>query len=162
MADRLSAAEFLERVRSSWDDWYQLVACITVERASETGFHKDWTLTDVMAHIMWYEREMIGLLEARRFTGSDLWELPTDERNEVIRAETAGRAHPEILDEMRSTHARLDALLAEVTDDELYDPGAFPGMPPDWMLALILEGNTFDHYEGHAELVREHLARRNR
>ncbi len=160
MTDRMTAAEFLARVRSSWDDWYGLIACITNERAAEKGYHKDWTLTDVIAHIGWFEKQMIDLLEARRFVGSELWELPTDERNEIIRAENAGRGHAEVLRDARRTHDRMVELLEVISDDELYDPGAFPGMPEEWTPAQVFEGNMFEHYDGHAKLVREYLAKR--
>ncbi len=63
MNDRMTLFAFVARVRSAWDDWYGLVACLTLERAAERGYHKDWTLTDVIAHITWYEKQMIGILE---------------------------------------------------------------------------------------------------
>lgn len=160
MSDRMTAAEFVARVTSSWDSWYGRVACITNERAAEKGYHKDWTLTEVIAHISWYEKQMIDLLEARRFVGSELWRLPTDERNEIIRAENARREHAEVLRDARRTHDRMVELLETVTDAELYDPGAFPGMPGEWTPAQVFEGNMFEHYDGHAELVTEYLERR--
>jgi hypothetical protein len=159
MTGRMTSKEFAARVRSSWDDWYGLVACITTERAAKSGFHKDWTLTEVIAHITWYEKQMVELLEARRFVGSDLWRLPTDERNEIIRRENAGRDHASVLRDARLTHARMVELLENLTDEELHDPAAFPGMPAEWTPAQVFEGNTFDHYEGHSELVREFMAR---
>ncbi len=162
MRDRMTLFAFLARVRAAWGDWYNLIACLTDERAAEHGYHKDWTLTDVIAHVTWYEKQMVGVLEARRFAGSDLWELPTDERNEIIREENAGRRHAEVLDDARRTHERMVELLEGLTDEELYDPAAFPGMPEEWTPAQVFEGNMFDHYEGHAELVREYLAKRNR
>jgi len=160
VSDRMTVAEFVARVRSSWNDFYGLVACVTSERAAERGYHKDWTLTDVIAHITWYEKQMIEILETRRFAGSELWQLATDERNEIIRQENAGREHSDVLKDARRTHRRMEQLLEGVTDDELHDPAAFPGMPEEWTPAQILEGNTFHHYEGHAELVREYLAKR--
>jgi hypothetical protein len=161
MNDRMTLLAFVARVQGAWNDWYGLVACLTLERAAERGYHKDWTLTDVIAHVTWYEKQMIGILEARRFAGSDLWELTTDERNEVIREENSGRKHADVLEDARRTHERMVALLEGLTDEELYDPAAFPGMPEEWTPAQVFEGNMFDHYEGHAELVRAYLAERN-
>ncbi len=160
MPDEMELDAFVARVRSAWEDWYGLVACVTDTRAAERGYHKNWTLTDVIAHVTWYEKQMIGVLEARRFVGSDLWELATDERNEIIREKNARRTHAEVLDDARLTHVRMMELLEALTDEELYDPAAFPGMPEEWTPAQVFEGNMFDHYEGHAELVREYLANR--
>jgi len=42
------------------------------------------SVKDILAHIAWFEREMIGLLHQRTLAGSDLWNLPSDERNAVI------------------------------------------------------------------------------
>jgi len=160
MSEPTTVEEFVNRVERSWKAWLDTVACVTRERAAESGFHKDWTLTDVIAHVTWYEKQMIGLLEAQRFVGSELWELPTDERNEIIREENAGRDHTEVLADAKNTHARMIGLLSQLGDEQLNDPAAFPGMPPDWTPALVFEGNMHEHYDGHAELVREYLARR--
>ncbi len=158
MEEKPTVEQFIERVERSWREWFDLVSCITTDRASEPGYHRDWTLTDVIAHVTWYEKQMVGLLEARRFEGSELWELPTDERNEIIRAGNAGREHRQVLRDAKLTHERLVRLIGALPDEALHDPSAFPGMPSDWTPAQVLEGNTFHHYDGHAELVRDHLA----
>ena len=43
-----------------------------------------WSVKDLVAHITWSEREMVGVLAARALAGSDLWSLTNDERNEIV------------------------------------------------------------------------------
>ncbi|MDE0217922.1 MAG: hypothetical protein OXJ90_01530 [Spirochaetaceae bacterium] len=43
-----------------------------------------WSGKDIVAHVIWYEREMVGVLKSRVLAGSDLWALPVDERNSAV------------------------------------------------------------------------------
>jgi epoxyqueuosine reductase QueG len=102
-------------------------------------------------HISWYEQQMIGILESRRFEGSQLWELPTDERNAIVYGENRDRALDDVLDDATRVHARMMELLGGLTDDELNDAASFPGMPAEWVPWDVIASNTCEHYDGHAE-----------
>jgi epoxyqueuosine reductase QueG len=143
--------EFVRRVRESWAVWENLVGRCPESCLEEPGFYEGRSLRDIIMHIAWYERQMVGILEARRFEGSPLWELPTDERNAIVYSENARRTLQDVLSDGRAVHARLVELLAGLTDDELNDPAAFPGMPTEWVPWDVIASNTYEHYDGHAE-----------
>jgi epoxyqueuosine reductase QueG len=151
LSERVTKNEFVRRVRESWATWEELVGRCPADRFEEPGFYEGRSLRDIIMHIAWYERQMIGILEARAFEGSPLWELPTDERNEIVYRENEGRPLDDVLSEGTAVHARLVELLDGLADDELNDPRAFPGMPPEWVPWDVIASNTYEHYDGHAE-----------
>ena len=53
-------------------------------------------MKDILAHIAWYEREMIGMLRAHAVAGSDLWDVSLDARNAAIYEINAGRPLGEV------------------------------------------------------------------
>ena len=157
MSERMSKQEFICRVRESWESWESQVARCPRERIEQPGFYGERSLRDVVMHISWYEQQMIAILESRRFEGSPLWELPTDERNEVVYGENRDRALDDVLDDATRVHAQMMELLGGLTDDELNDPALFPGMPAEWVPWDVIASNTYEHYDGHAENVKAWL-----
>jgi epoxyqueuosine reductase QueG len=143
--------EFVRRVRESWSAWESVVARCPASCLEEAGFYGGRSLRDVIMHIAWYEREMVGILEAMAFEGSPLWELPTDERNAIVYSENERRTLEDVLSEAAAVHSRLVELLEGLTDEELNDPAAFPGMPSEWAPWDVIASNTYEHYDGHAE-----------
>ena len=151
MSKRVKRHEFTRRVRESWARWEREVARCPAVRMGLPGFYEERSLRDIIMHIAWYERQMIGILESRSFTGSPLWELPTDERNAIIYSENEDRPLDDVLDESKRVHARVVELLDGLTDEELNDPASFPGMPAEWTPWDVIASNTYEHYDGHAE-----------
>jgi hypothetical protein len=94
---------------------------------------------------------MIGMIEAKAFAGSDLWELPPHERNDEIFELNRHRALPQVLTEAQLVFGVLVDQLRSLSDQDLLDPKSFPGMPEELVPAEILAQNTFEHYEAHAQ-----------
>jgi len=159
----MTTAELLGRVRAARAEWDTLVAAVPDEQWAEPGVCGTWSLRDVVAHVSWFEREMIELLRTRRLEGSDLWLLPPHERNDAIYRENRERSLADVRAESARLRAELLEQLATLTDAELADAAAFPPMPPDWQPADIFAQNTYEHYTAHAEsLVRWRAARESR
>lgn len=151
MSKRVRRHEFVLRVRESWKTWERQVARCPAERLEAPGFDGERSLRDIIMHIAWYEHQMVALLESRRFEGSPLWELPTDQRNAIVYGENRDRALDDVLGDATAVHARMMELLEGLTDDELNDPALFPGMPAEWVPWDVMASNTYEHYDGHAE-----------
>jgi hypothetical protein len=158
MTDGITASAFIQRVATAWDDWSRLVSRLQSEGLERYASSGSWTLADVIAHICWHEREMVGILDQRRFAGSPLWDLPTDERNAVIFDQYKDRPPAEVVAAAAMIHGRLMTLLGSVTDRDLLDPASFPGMPAEWLPWQVIAGNTYEHYEDHAARIRARLA----
>ena len=72
----MNKAEFIDRVKTGRSEWIELLLMVDADLMLEPGQEGEWSAKDILAHVMWYEREMLGMLKARALIGSDLWELP--------------------------------------------------------------------------------------
>jgi hypothetical protein len=69
----MTAERFRESVVGAWGDLWQRLGCIPPARMLVPMGAGKWTVKDVIAHITWHERQMIGLLEGRALVGSPWW-----------------------------------------------------------------------------------------
>jgi hypothetical protein len=141
--------DLLSRIHSSRARWDAVLAGMDDERLVQPGFAGDWSAKDVIAHIAWHERQMIGLVQARALAGSELWNLPLHERNDAIYRANRDRPLDEVRREAAESYDRLLDVLETLSDEDLVDSGRFSGMPADWQPWQVIAGNTFEHYLDH-------------
>ena len=150
--------EVISRVRTERSRWNDIMAQIDDDLMLKPGVEGDWSAKDILAHVMWYEREMVGMLKSRALVGSDLWSLPLDERNAGVHEETKNMT----LDEVRAESARVFPELLEqlelLPSEACNDSAHFEHMPAEWEPWFVISGNTFNHYSDHTESIRQLLA----
>jgi hypothetical protein len=151
--------EFLDEVESAWTDFQAALAAVKLEDMERAGFQGQWSLKDVLAHITWFEKEMLGVLSNRALVGSTWWNLPQDERNRLIFGQNQARLLPEVRAEFDAVHAKLWVMLQDITDEELNDHSRFKEMPPEWIPGDVLSSNTYEHYQTHATAIHTWLGR---
>ena len=149
--------EVITRVRIERSRWSEIIDHIDDDLMLKPGVEGDWSAKDILAHVIWYEREIVGLLRARAFVGSDLWALPVDERNAGVHEETRSMTLDELRDESERVFPDLLEQLEALPEDAYGDPSSFPGMPAEWEPWFIIAGNTFNHYPDHTESLRQLL-----
>lgn len=156
---------FLERVDEARADWEEVIAAVPGVRWEEAIEPGSWTPKDVVAHVAWHEREMLGVARERALVGLELWESGVDERNAAILAESRDRPLADVLAEARRVWADLRRELDGLTDADLSEPARcrdleeiLPGVAP-WAL---IGGNTFEHHEHHAAELRVWMRRPSR
>ena len=146
--------EFIDRVKSERELWDELLSRVPDDLIQEPGVEGDWSVKDILGHVMWYEREMIGVLKARALVGSDWWALPLDDRNDAVHGEVSGMS----LDEVRAEAARVFPSLVEqlelLPEEALSDASHFEDMPAEWAPFDVIGSNTFRHYPDHTESIR--------
>ena len=143
--------EMLTLTRDAWTRWTAALARVPEERMEEPGVAGEWSVKDIIAHITWFEKQMIQLVETHAFVGSELWLMPGDERNAAIYDENRDRSLEDVRSESAEVHPELLARLGTLEDGELLDPSRFPPMPAELTPLIIIEGNTFNHYDEHAK-----------
>lgn len=153
----MDKAAFLEELYQAREDWENLLAQVGEQRMLQPGANGEWSVKDVIAHVMWAEREMVGVCQERALIGSELWALTYDERNPIVVAQYRDQSLHEIRAEEKVIYARLLALLQTVSTEELNDPRCFRQMPSDWLPWQIFAGCTFKHYRDHIEPIRAWL-----
>lgn len=151
MTDTITLERLTGLIRSEWENWERVLALVPRERMSQPGVTGYWSVKDLIAHVTWFERDILSLLRERSMANaSALWNLPTDERNQAIYDENRTRSLSEVMDEAQRVHAGVMQALAGLLESDLHDPRAFEGMLPDWVPWQILRENTSDHYADHA------------
>jgi hypothetical protein len=151
--------ELLERMRNEREAWDALLAEIPPQRMAEPGVDGDWSVKDIVAHVSWYERETAIMVEDRALIGSDLWQLPQDERNIPIYEENKHRPLDEVKAEAESVFQRLIRGIETLPDDALRDASLFREMPEEWIPWMVIASNTFEHYHQHIPGIRAWLDR---
>lgn len=141
-------------------EWERVLAEVGEDLMLEPGLPGGWSVKDVIAHVNWYEREMVSLLELRELAGSELWKLPTDERNGPIYEGNKGQPLEEVLTESSQLFERLWGLVSELADQDLVDSSRFNKMPEDWEPWMVIASNTYEHYQQHIPDIRAWLAER--
>lgn len=145
--DKKTFQETLEKERLVWD---ALLAGIDQSQMTEPGASGEMSVKDVIAHITWFEREMVNVLNEQALVGSPLWNLPPDERNAAIWEEGKERPLSTILTESKQVYAQLITALNNFPHDDLTDASLFRDMPPEWIPWQIIAQNSFEHYQHHS------------
>ena len=153
----MDKSDLIGRIESARRDWDELLAGVGDDLALAPGAEGKLSAKDLIAHVTWYEREVVGMLSTRAMEGSGLWALGPDERNaaiheqardvplEVVRAESA-RVFEELIEQLRL-----------LPDEAYHDAARFANMPPDWAPWELIAGNTIWHYPDHTGAIRRLL-----
>jgi uncharacterized damage-inducible protein DinB len=144
---------FLERYRLARQEWQAALAPLSEAQMLQTRSRGEWSVKDVIAHLTWHEREMIGMLQKRALVGSPLWNLPLEQRNAAIYEANKGCSLAEVHAEAREVFQELWQLLEALEEEDLQNPRRFAQMPPEWIPLQVLAGNTYEHYEAHLPQV---------
>ena len=125
MDTEMTKARFLDELDATRAEWDALLAAVPEARMTVPGLDGAWSVKDVIAHLTWHEREMVGVLQAHALVGSDLWDLPLDERNAIIYAQNHDRPLAGVLAEARAVYPQLVAGVQGLAEADLIDPGRF-------------------------------------
>jgi len=153
----MRTAVFLEEFQQTYQEWQDLLAQVPPQRMTEPGAAGVWTVKDVIAHVTWGEREMVGVLKERALAGSDLWGVSQQERNQAVYEQNRHRSLADVQQEARQVHAELWALCQALSEGELDDPSLFKDMPLDTRPWEYIVGNTYVHYREHMPSIRQFL-----
>ena len=151
--------QFIEQVRQARARWDGLVDHLSDEQMLQPCAGGEWSIKDIQSHITWHDREMVVLVRGRALAGSDLWELPLDQRNQAIFELTRDRPLLEVRAQARQVFAALMQELATLSDEELSTPGKFSDMPEDWLPWEMIASNTYEHYDDHFTALQSWLGR---
>jgi uncharacterized damage-inducible protein DinB len=149
---------FLEAMRAARAEWEAALARVPAERLLEPGVAGGWSVKDVIAHVAWHEREMLGVTRQRALVGSPWWDDDTATRNEKIYAQHRDQPLSDVLAEAAAAYRELEAALEALEEADFEDAGRFAGMPAEWTPWELFADNTTTHYRDHARDVQAWLA----
>jgi len=140
---------FIEAVNHDRAQFDLLLAQIDPDQMLQAGAAGEMSIKDLVAHIAWYEREMVNVIATRNLTGSELWDLPLDPRNRAIFDANQARPLGEVLEEARQVHQQLLIELDTLSDEDMVNPARIQNMPGEWIPWELIASNTFGHYQEH-------------
>ena len=150
MQDVIDKTQFLKELTKGRTDWDALLAQVPEHRMTEPKADGAWTIKDIIAHVVWHERQMVSMIKGRTLrNASELWMLSTDERNDHIYKENKDRSLEEVTEEAQQVVVTLLQAAAGLTHADLNDPSRFDQMPADWVPWKIIADNTYWHYRQH-------------
>lgn len=149
--DKVTFISALQETRAQWE---ALLAQMDEQRILQPGIVETWSVKDLIAHVSWYEREMVPVIRLRELTGSDWWALPADERNAMIYQQNSHRPLQEIVHEGQRSYTDLLEAAQTLSDQDLNDPHRFKDMPEDWVPWQVFAENSSKHYQDHLPALR--------
>ena len=150
MASPTTVKEMITTLKAARAEWDSTIQQLTPEQFVQPDVCGWWTVKDVIAHVGWFENQMVHMIAERSVNNaSEWWLLPADDRNDNIYQTIKDKPLAEILKAERGSYAAMFDLIIAMQDDELSDPSKFEGMPPDWKPADIIAQNAWEHYAEH-------------
>jgi hypothetical protein len=150
----MDKAAFLAELHAARTDWDAAWAAVDPARLEVASGWGPWSLKDLLAHVSWFERQMVGILTTHVFQGSDWWALGDEGRNARIHAQYAATPLAEVQAEAQASYQALLAALEPLSDADFTDASRYANMPDDWVPAALLADNSTDHYRAHLPTLR--------
>ena len=155
----MNKTELLDTMRDRRAAWDALISQADGERMTQPGVAGDWSVKDIVSHVTWAESETAQLLQPRDSVGSQLWELPEDERNSVVFELNRDRPLQDVLTESAEVFRQLLDAVQALSQEDLNDPVRFQDMPLSGIPWRIVVANSFAHYYQHMPAIRAWLER---
>ncbi|GHO85754.1 DinB family protein [Dictyobacter formicarum] len=156
----MDKATFVTTLVEQRGEWEALLARFDVETMRLSGAAGKWSVKDVVAHVAWSEHEMVPVMQSHVLSGSELWNVSEDERNEVVYQQNEARSLQEVVADEQKIYAQFLQAVQELSEEDFHDPRRFKYMPADWVPWQIFAGCSFKHYEDHMPSLQAWLVRR--
>lgn len=147
-------------IQTGYGLFKELLAEFADEQMSIPGVIGEWSVKDVLTHIVLHEQRMIQWTKAclcgDKLTDPQPYDMPDDELvavNEKIYRENRDRPLDDVLYEFDKAHTEAMSLVETAGEEDLIDPRRFQlrGGEPLW---AAIAANTFEHYEEHSRDLR--------
>ncbi len=158
-AERMTKADVLDKMRTGRTQWEAVITQVPRERMTEPAVIGAWSVKDIIAHVTWGEAEITEVFRRHALVGSDLWNLPQDERNAAMVAASRARSLDDVLAGAERAYPRLLEAVQALDDEDLNDAARYVDMPPLWRPWQLIADNTYDHYPEHIPAIRAWLNR---
>jgi hypothetical protein len=153
-----SKAELTSLIEREWSALMDVVAQLSPEQM-HTPDEGGWSPKDNLAHLTEWMNILLGYYfdhrPSHKVIGVDPevtadWDF--DVMNEVMFKRDRDQPIRQVLDELKSTYAKVHDRLESTPFEELLKP-IFEDDPTKWLLINGVIGNTSEHFEEHRETI---------
>jgi hypothetical protein len=157
MAETLTKQTLLDSLRAERANLEAALDGLTGDHLITPGVQTDWSVRDVVGHILFWEQRALFLLKSARDGYSeqdDIWKGHTvDSLNAKNYDNHRNRPAPDVLDEEQAVYNTVVRLIEAAPERDLIESGRF-----EWVSASTLydhvSGETFEHYRDHLDALR--------
>jgi uncharacterized damage-inducible protein DinB len=146
--DAMTIQEQLEDVRIRL---LEAIAPLPDEALLQSGAVGEWSVADVLAHLVNWEAELVTALlridQGKKPTRLLAALADRDAYNEARYQEMKGRDLDRIFDDLQGVRVQLEEWLEEFSDQDLENPGRYPWL--DRPLWKLIGEVTFEHEAAH-------------
>ena len=153
----MEKSDLIRRIETARCGWDELLGQVDDDLALRPGAEGELSAKDLVAHVTWYEREVVGMLRNRAMDVSGLWALGPDERNAAIHEQARGLSPGGVRDESARVFTALIEQLELLPEEAYSDASRFTDMPQDWVPWELIAGNTIWHYPDHMGAIKRLL-----
>ncbi|MFW9778150.1 MAG: DinB family protein [Candidatus Heimdallarchaeota archaeon] len=143
----MTLKEFISTMKRERNRWNLLIKTLIDNGYANEIIKDKWTLKDVIAHIYWYEFEIVNALRQKSIKNIKFWNESIRKRNSFIFSQTNGLSLEKILVEANKTFTNLIIEIEKLSNDDLKSRSFFKDSRKT-VFRLIM-GNSTDHYREH-------------
>ncbi len=162
MTEQITKQELLNQIESERRRLEATLAQLSEEQVLRPGVEGEWSVKDILIHIVVWEQRMIGWVNqglrgerVRMLPPGDTWD-DVDRWNHETYLDHKDDSLPDVLEQFRQSYLEALSAASNVPEDALLEPGYF-----DWRegepLWLVVAANTCWHYKEHDESIRAGL-----
>jgi hypothetical protein len=153
--------ELLAVFENAQAEFEALLEQVGEARLTEPGVTGSWSIKDIIAHVTAWEERPVAWLEALQQGTSPEpapWPkgLDDDQTNALIYEANRDRSLADVLARWRQVSRSIAQAIRTLSEDDLFNRQI------EWLggnsLAEALPGNSYEHLNDHAALIREWLA----
>ncbi len=148
----VSKTDVLKLVRFWHSKLEQALASVPRKKMTEPAVG-GWSIKDILAHLTWYEQQVVGALSSRKLAKLELWDLSPEQRNQQIYEVQLSQPLEEVLQEHERVQKALIQEIERLDDEDLNDPSLTREISPGSKLWEFLESNIWVHYMLHTEAL---------
>ncbi len=142
--------QFLDKLELAWAAFQESYAGLTDEQLVEPGVTGDWSVKDILAHVSWWEEELIKhlplILQGERPPRYSVLYGGIDAFNAQMTEKWRGLPISEVRKRLDETHHRLVAYLQSLPEEQLSS---------ETRLRRRLGWDTYKHYPLHTQAIQE-------
>jgi uncharacterized damage-inducible protein DinB len=155
MAEWMKVKELIALIRATSTRMELLLAQLSVAEINQPGAVGVWSVKDVLAHIAFWERNAVSIVQATARGEAPLLsdDDETERTNASVVAQYYQRALSAVIADWQQAREELLEALENLEDEDLNDPARFPWSDGRTLLDRIAV-NSYDHEQEHIEQIR--------
>jgi len=154
----------LNSMQTGHHNFTAFISELTRQQMLQPGVIGEWSVKDILAHIVVHEQRMIDWigkkLNGESLDGPQPYSMPDEalnRLNEQIYRQNRDRPLDDVLADLESVHLQALAMVDSAPGADLFDARRF-SLQDGEPLCEAVAANTFSHYEEHSRDIRAWLS----